>query len=82
MQAVQDIFRIWPSVRQMADGIGREYDTVLRWRLRGRIPEDSWGEVIRAAAEAGVELTAENLLVVNAPLKERGRPRTKRRARR
>lgn len=79
MQAVQDIFQIWPSVRQMAEGIGREYDTVLRWRIRGRIPEDSWGDVIRAAQVEGTQLSAEQLLAVNAPMKQRGRPRLKRR---
>lgn len=79
MQAVQDIFQIWPSVRQMAEGIGREYDTVLRWRIRGRIPEDSWDDVIRAAAAADVQITADQLLAINAPMKQRGRPRLKRR---
>lgn len=78
MQAVQDIFQIWPSVRCMAEGIGREYDTVLRWRLRERIPEDSWDDVIRAAAEKGVQLTADQLLAVNAPMKQRVRPRLRR----
>lgn len=75
MQGIQDIFQIWPSVRDMATEIEQEYDTVLRWRLRGRIPEDSWDIVIQRAARHGKLVTAAQLLALNRPIKQRGRPR-------
>jgi hypothetical protein len=74
MQAIQDIFGIWPTLVDMATAIGAKPDTVYRWQKKGRIPEDSWQAVIDAAVVRGQPLTAGDLLAVNTPPKLRGRP--------
>lgn len=71
---MRDIFGIWANIGQMADSLSKKYDTVLAWRIRGRIPEDAWEEVIAAAAQRGTTLTAAQLLELNAPMKKRGKP--------
>lgn len=81
MQALQDIFALWPSIREMADALNEKSDTVLRWRIRGRIPEDAWPRLIEQAAFRDITVTANDLMTLNAPMKKRGRPtlrRTKR----
>lgn len=77
MQALRDIFGIWSSIRNMADDLNRPYDTVLAWRIRKRIPEDAWQDVIDAAKRRGKNLTVAQILTWNAPLGRRGRVRTK-----
>lgn len=57
----------------MAADLGEKPDTVLRWRLRRRIPEHAWEQVIQRAALRGQLLTASQLLSFNAPMKRRGR---------
>lgn len=66
MQDVQDIFRLWPSVSELASQIGEKPDTVLRWKLRGRIPERVWPKVIMAAGLMDKPLTVGQLLAANA----------------
>lgn len=76
MQDLQDIFsKIWPSVRALAKDIGEEYDTVLRWRLRGRIPEEHFEKLIQKAAIREHFITAGQLLAANKKPGRRGRPR-------
>lgn len=75
MRTLKEVFDIWSSVRELADDLGIEYDTVLRWRLRGRIPEDSWDAVIHKAARRGILVTVNDLLSLNKPIGLRGRPR-------
>jgi hypothetical protein len=77
MQAKVDIFGIWDSVGDMAEGLERKYDTVLAWRTRGRIPEDAWTDVIAAALNRGVILTVTQILEFNTPIKKRGKPPSK-----
>lgn len=73
MQALHDIFAIWPSVADMARSIRRKPDTVLKWRKNKRIPEDSWQAVIDGAFVRGHVLTAADLLAANRPFRLRGR---------
>lgn len=73
MQEIGDIFGTWPSIGDMATDLRRKYDTVLAWRIRKRIPEDAWTDVIVAAAKRGRELTVGDILVCNAQIKKRGR---------
>lgn len=58
----------------MAADIGRKYDTVLAWKLRGRIPEDAWDAVAEAAEGVGLSVSAELIRKLNAPVGKRGRP--------
>lgn len=80
MQAIGDIFSAFDSVHQLADALGRKYDTVLAWRTRGRIPEDAWADVIAAAHKRGVTISAAQILEFNTPLKKRGKPPQKTKA--
>lgn len=57
----------------MAMDLNRPYDTVLAWKLRKRIPEDAWPDVIAAAAKRGHALTLADILAVNTPPGRRGR---------
>jgi len=80
VQGIQDIFsKVWPSVRALAEDIDEEYDTVLRWRLKKRIPQEHWQKVISKSAARNHPGTAEQLLAMSAPMKQRGRPSHKRR---
>lgn len=73
MQAIHDIFGLWPSVGVMATELERGYDTVLAWRTRGRIPEDALEDVVAAAAKRGIGLSIAQIIAANAPIKKRGR---------
>lgn len=75
MQALRDIFTVvWPDARIMATEIGEEYETVRRWRSRGRIPERAWPKIIEKAARREHFITAGKLLELNREPKQRGRP--------
>lgn len=73
MQAIDDIFGIWPSLGEMAKDLGQIEDTVYRWKMRGRIPEDVWPTVIEKAAAREQLVTASQIMRFNAPIKKRGR---------
>lgn len=75
MQAIEDIFGIWPSLSEMAKDLGQLEDTVYRWKQRGRIPEDAWPVVIEKAAARERLVTASQIMRFNAPIARRGRPR-------
>lgn len=75
MQAVHDIFEIWPSINVMASELEQLPDTVYRWRKRQLIPVHVWPKVIEAAAKREVLITATQLLTLNSAAKPRGRPR-------
>jgi hypothetical protein len=67
MQALTDVFDIWPSLAEMARDIGIEYQTVAKWSQRGRIPPESWDAVIEAAKRKKVTVTPGLLNRLNAP---------------
>jgi len=75
MQAIDDVFAIWDSLREMAEDLEQLEDTVYRWKKRGRIPEDMWPKVIEKAAKHERLVTAQQLMKFNAPISRRGRPR-------
>lgn len=77
VQALQDIFtKLWPNARVMADEINEPYDTVRRWRSRGRIPERAWAIIIEKAARREQFITAGQLLALNRALESPSRKRT------
>ena len=75
MQAIQDIFAIWPSISVMASELEQLPDTVFRWRKKGRIPVDVWPRLIEVAARHEVLITATQLMNFNVDAPPRGRPR-------
>jgi len=72
MQALRDIFAIWPSIKAMADDLDEKPDTVKRWRIRRRIPSDVWPRIIEKAARREQLVTAAQLLDLHAA--ERRKP--------
>lgn len=58
---MEKIFRIWPSMAELAADIEAPYSTVAAWRRRGRIPAARDWAVIEAACRRGVKLTFEDL---------------------
>lgn len=80
MQALQDIFGIWPSLAEMAADIDEKPDTVYRWQLKGRIPETAWASIIEKAARRERLVTIAELHGANRPPKQRGQPAHRERA--
>jgi hypothetical protein len=77
MQELQDIFtKLWPNAKVMSEEIGEPYDTVRRWRSRGRIPERVWPIIIEKAARREQFITAGQLLTLNRALESPSRKRT------
>lgn len=66
MQALQDIFGIWPSLRELADEIGEKHSTVRKWRKRKRIPDSAWHRIIEKAAVRRKLLTVEDFVRLNS----------------
>jgi hypothetical protein len=62
VSTITDIFKIWGSLAEMAEAIGRGHWTVQKWSQRKSIPSDAWPDVIAAARRKGKKLSAEQLL--------------------
>ena len=62
MESVSDVFAIWPTAAAMAKDLELPYQTVAKWRQRGRIPQDAWIRLIECAAKRERLLTAADLL--------------------
>lgn len=77
MQAVHDIFAFWPTIAAFAQDLDLNPDAVRKWKKFGRIPQEAWGAVIEAAGKRGKTLTLADIVAANAPMKQRGRPSTR-----
>lgn len=71
MQAVSDIFGIWPSISAMAEDLGQPYDRVQKWHARRRIPVTAWPRVIEKAARREKLLTMADMAAINLPKQRR-----------
>ena len=67
MRAIDDIFKIWGSLADLARDVGLEYQTVAKWAQRERIPPESWDLVIAAAKRKKVTVTPGLLNRLNKP---------------
>lgn len=67
MPALQDIFKIWDPLAGLAADLGLPYQTVAKWKQRGRIPSESWSAVIEAAKSRGHNVTFQQLADANPP---------------
>lgn len=65
MHALQDIFAIWDSLGDLARETDLDYQRVLKWGQRGRIPPEHWDAVIAAARRKKVVLTTSLLHRLN-----------------
>ena len=59
---VKDIFDWWRDLKSFAADVGQKYETVKKWRQRGRIPNEHWPALIVAARAKGKRLSADSLL--------------------
>jgi hypothetical protein len=71
VQALGDIFELFDGPTGLASEIGEKADTVLRWKIRSRIPDHAWGSVIRAVERRGKQLSLSQLLAMNKPKRSR-----------
>jgi hypothetical protein len=62
VNTITDVFKIWDSLADMAEAIGRSHWTVQKWSQRKSIPSDAWPDVIAGARREGKKLSAEQLL--------------------
>jgi hypothetical protein len=74
MRQIHEIFQLWDSTTQMAAAISARPDTVRKWKKFKRIPQDAWRSVIDAALVKGTELTVDDIMAMNEPMKQRGQP--------
>ena len=58
---MEHIAHIWPTIASLAVDLGKPYQTVAAWKLRGRIPADYDLDLIAAAKKRGHNLTLEAL---------------------
>lgn len=66
----------------MAAALNEKPDTVLRWRIRRRIPEPQIVRVAELLERKGVKVSALDLLRLNTPMEKRGWPAGKKRKQR
>lgn len=67
MSALLDIFDIWTTLADMSSDLDVPYQTVAKWKQRGRIPSESWSVVIDAAKKRGHNITFRQLADANPP---------------
>jgi len=52
-----EILRLWPSLADLADDMGKPYSTVNNWMARNRVPMEYWVRLVDAAACRDIPLT-------------------------
>lgn len=67
MQAIEDIFQIWPTTADLAREVNQNYDTVRKWKEHGRIPATAWRAVIIAAAKRERIISVDDLMRTVVP---------------
>ena len=72
MPALERIFAIWGQLTDMAHDLDLPYQTVAKWKQRGRIPSEAWADVIEAAKFKGRTITFEQLASANPERKSAG----------
>ena len=58
---MEQIFNIWPTIKDLSRDLGLEYTTVHSWKQRGSIPARYDLDIVRAAAKRGHVLSFEDL---------------------
>lgn len=64
---VNKIVSIFGGVRPMAASLGLPASTVSSWKIRGSIPYCHLSHILRTAREAGLPLTASDLIEDHEP---------------
>lgn len=58
---MEHISHIWPKMVDLAEDLGKKYQTVAAWKRRGRIPAEYDLPLIEAARRKGCDLTLDVL---------------------
>lgn len=74
MRTIDDVFRLWPSLAELARDLGHPYENVVKWKRRQTIPAHAWTDLIRAAERRGHVVTPSDLLILNPKRKLRASP--------
>jgi hypothetical protein len=62
MSTPSRIIGLWPSAEKFAADLGLKYPSYARvMKMRGRIPERYWDDVVMAAQTRGIALTRSDL---------------------
>lgn len=69
---MERIFRIWPTLADLADDLGKPYTTVASWRARGSIPAKHYLALVRAAESRGHTVTVQELAEATAESQSSG----------
>ncbi|MWP39405.1 carph-isopro domain-containing protein [Cereibacter azotoformans] len=69
---MENIFRIWPSLADLAADLSKPYPTVAAWKQRGSIPASYDLDLIAAAGRRGAELTLLDLAQARQCAKTKG----------
>jgi hypothetical protein len=48
------VIRAWPSLSDLAAGVGQPYGVVKQWRMRNSIPSRHWNALIADAEHRGI----------------------------
>ncbi len=51
----EEVIRAWPSISDLAAGVGQPYGVVKQWRMRNSIPARHWNALIADAQRRGIE---------------------------
>lgn len=58
---MEQIFRIWPTITELAADLGVPYTTAAAWHQRGTFPARRDLDLIEAAQKRGSKLTLEEI---------------------
>ncbi len=50
----EDVIRAWPSLSDLAAGVGQPYGVVKQWRMRNSIPSRHWNALLADAERRGI----------------------------
>lgn len=67
MLELDDIFAIWDPLTEMEKDLHLPYQTIMKWKQRGRIPAEYWPKVIEAVKAKGRKVTLQQLVSINKP---------------
>jgi hypothetical protein len=58
----ESVIRAWPSLSDLAAGVGQPYGVVKQWRMRNSIPSRHWNALIADANRRGITGINDQLL--------------------
>jgi len=66
MKTLDELFKTWSTIPEMASDTGASVWQAKKWRQRGRIPAAHWPAVQAALSRKGKKLSADTLLAMHS----------------